>query len=66
MSLRDLVELYAQLAGVNVRVNWGGRPYRLREVMVPATRVPVLPGWQPRVGLHDGIARITHTQHTEA
>jgi len=66
ISLRDLVELYAQVAGVNVRVNWGGRPYREREVMVPATCVPVLPGWQPRVVLHEGIARITHTQHTEA
>jgi len=34
--------------------------------MVPATLIPVLPGWQPRVELDDGIARITHTQHMEA
>lgn len=55
LSLRDLVERWQAVTGRTLDVNWGGRPYRAREVMEPWTG-PVLPDWQPRVRLDEGIA----------
>lgn len=66
ISLRELVSFYSEVTGAEVRVNWGGRPYRQREVMVPATRTPVLPDWEPRVGLREGIVRTAQASQMEA
>jgi nucleoside-diphosphate-sugar epimerase len=57
LPLRDLAALYAQVSGKPLAIDWGGRPYRPREVMVPWTRYQRLPGWQPKVALADGLAR---------
>jgi nucleoside-diphosphate-sugar epimerase len=61
MRLRDLVETYARVTGRNLTIDWGARPYRPREVMVPWSSSP-LPGWQPRVGLEEGIRRIENIE----
>ena len=55
LSLRELVATYARVTGKTLDVTWGGRPYRPREVMVPWTKGALLPGWQPRTRLEDGI-----------
>ena len=47
VRLKDVVGLYHQATGRTVSVAWGGRPYRLREVMEPRSPVSVLPGWIP-------------------
>lgn len=52
--LREVVELYRRLNGGLPRVAWGARSYRPQEVMVPVPGPP-LPGWQPRIGLEDGL-----------
>jgi nucleoside-diphosphate-sugar epimerase len=60
VSLRQLVAAYARVSGVDLPVNWGARPYRRREVMIPwSTGVP-LPGWAPRVPLEVGIERMVN------
>jgi nucleoside-diphosphate-sugar epimerase len=58
MSLREFVTMVSAVAGRPINVNWGGRPYRSREVMVPWTDYPRLPGWTPQVALSDGIRRV--------
>ncbi len=58
LSLRDLVELYGRVVGKNLPIHWGGRPYRPREVMVPWNSGDPLPGWQPLIGLEEGIGRM--------
>lgn len=45
--LKELVELYAKKSGLHIPVNWGARPYRYREVMVPWSKYETLPGWSP-------------------
>ena len=55
LSLKKLVELYAAINGQALYVNWGARPYRHREVMVPWNRGIRLLGWYPSVGLTEGI-----------
>lgn len=56
VRLKDVVELYREVTGHTVSVVWGGRPYRVREVMEPRSPVPVLPGWTPSRSLAAWLA----------
>ena len=59
VRVKDVVELYRQATGRTVSVAWGGRPYRVREVMEPRSPVPVLPGWAPSRSLAEWLAEST-------
>lgn len=58
VKLRELVELYARVTGKDLPIEWGGRPYRHREVMVPWNKGVPIPGWEPKIGVEEGIRRI--------
>jgi len=58
VSLRELVAIFQRETKSILPVQWGGRPYRQREVMVPWDRGEPLPGWQPRVLLAEGIKKL--------
>lgn len=58
LPLKELVELYAELTGKDVPVNWGARPYRIREVMSPWQPSELLPEWQTTVTLQSGIRQL--------
>jgi len=58
VSLRELVAVFQQETKSILPVQWGGRPYRQREVMVPWDRGEPLPGWRPRVPLAEGIKKL--------
>ena len=51
LPLKELVQLYAEMAKQTVRVNWGARPYRKREIMVPWNRGKRIAGWAPKIEL---------------
>lgn len=55
LTLRQLVARYAEVTGYHLNVAWGARPYRAREVFNPWAGDPILPGWEPRIGLTQGI-----------
>ena len=56
-SVKDLTTIVGDALGRSISLNFGGRPYRSREVMVPAaTDGRVLPGWQPRHRVADYVA----------
>lgn len=55
LTLRELVVLYSEVTGYAVNINWGGLPYRPREVMSPWTDFVTVPGWKQHVVLTDGI-----------
>lgn len=57
LPLRELGALYARVSGRPLAIEWGGRPYREREVMVPWHSYRRVPGWQPKTSLADGLAR---------
>jgi nucleoside-diphosphate-sugar epimerase len=61
MPLRDLVDLYSEVIGSAINVNWGARPYRFREVMKTWTGGSNLEGWQPKYTLADGM-KISQTR----
>ena len=62
IRLRDLVEAYGRALGKTLPIVWGGRPYRPREVMKPWDRGDLLPGWEPGLGLEQGLARLVEEQ----
>ena len=47
LTLRDLAAKYEKENNVHLNIEWGARPYRLREVMEPY-KGNVLPGWKPK------------------
>jgi nucleoside-diphosphate-sugar epimerase len=57
-TLREVAHVYAEAVGKNLNIVWGGLPYRPRETLVPWTHGRKIPGWQPHVGLTEGIRRM--------
>ena len=62
LTLKSVVGTFFRIRGARGPAAWGARPYRQREVMVPWNTRPILPGWQPRVSLEVGIARVTNAK----
>ena len=58
LRLKDLVTTYEQVVGRGLPIEWGGRPYRDREVMATWSTGAALPGWRPKVDLEDGIRQM--------
>lgn len=52
--LKDVVGAWQRVTGARLKINFGGREYRAREVMEP-WRSENLPGWQAEVDLETGI-----------
>ena len=61
VQLRELVKVYEEVTGTVLNIDWGGRPYRAREVMTPWSRGETLPGWSTKISLREGIERITRS-----
>ena len=54
IPLKELAQLFCDVSGRKLNIEWGGRPYRDREVMVPWKGTPV-PGWKAAVNVEEGI-----------
>ena len=57
-TLRQVADAFAAVTGRVPNIEWGGRPYRHREVMAPWRNGVALPGWSAEVGLKDGLRRL--------
>ncbi len=57
LTLRELVGRVERTSGRPMRVSFGARSYRPREVMVPA-ELPLLPHWRPAIALDQGLAEL--------
>ena len=55
LSLKDLVLVFEGVLGAKVRIDWGKREYREREVMFPWTKSAQLPGWKAEITLEEGL-----------
>lgn len=54
IPLKEVADLFMTVSGRKVNIEWGGLPYRSREVMVP-WKGEIVPGWQAMVKLEEGI-----------
>ena len=66
IRLRDLVDIYSKSIGRRVQAQWGARPYRSREVFVPWSNPPRLPGWEPKIALADGLKTLREVEPMRA
>lgn len=58
-SIREVAALMETISGKHCNINWGGRPYRERDIMhavAPISRN--LTSWRAKISLHEGIARM--------
>ena len=58
MPLKQLIERFEQARQVQLKINWGKRPYRNREVMTIWDRYSLLPGWTTQIPLETGLAAL--------
>ncbi len=64
VSLRELVDTFNAVDPANpARVEWGVRPYRVREVFLPWEDAEVMPGWRTSVSLAEGLYRLRVEAH---
>lgn len=54
IPLKELAQIFCEVSGRKLNIEWGGRPYRDREVMVPWKGTPV-PGWEAQIKVEQGI-----------
>jgi len=54
IPLKDLASIFVEVSGRTLNIEWGGLPYRDREVMVP-WRGEIMPGWEAKVSVKEGI-----------
>lgn len=57
ISLREVVKTFEEVVGKKLSIEWGGRPYRQREIMIPWKSFQVLPSWRPKINLAEGIKK---------
>jgi nucleoside-diphosphate-sugar epimerase len=58
IRLKDLVRVFEAVTGSNLQIIWGGRPYNIREAMIPWNIGKSLPNWEPKITLEEGIQRL--------
>jgi len=63
IKLKNLAELYQNISGKMLNIEWGAREYRKREVMNPWCKFELVPGWKPSISLEEGIKLITDKEN---
>jgi nucleoside-diphosphate-sugar epimerase len=57
-SLKELACIFEKLTNKKLNINWGGRPYREREIFIPWNNAKVVPEWRPLVSVFEGIKQL--------
>lgn len=58
-KIRDVASIIEKITGKKCNINWGGRPYRSRDIMhavAPVAHNMELTGWHSEVSIYEGIA----------
>ena len=58
-KIRDVASIIEKITGKKCNINWGGRPYRSRDIMhavAPIAHNMELTGWHSEVSIYEGIA----------
>lgn len=56
-SLRRVIEIFEEITGKQLSINWGGREYRKREVMIPYSEGVMLPDWSAEITIQKGLSQ---------
>lgn len=55
--LKEIVGLYQKILNKKMKLNWGARPYKKREVMKPFSGYAKLPNWQQDITIEIGLTK---------
>jgi nucleoside-diphosphate-sugar epimerase len=58
LTLKEIVVIYEKVSGKKLNIQWGGRPYREREILNPWCLGEKLPGWEQQVFLEQGLGQM--------
>lgn len=58
IKLKEVVAYFEKVLNEKIKVNFGGRPYRKREVMLPCRTLKKMPNWNINIKLEEGIRKI--------
>ena len=58
MYLKDLAKVYEKVTNNTLKIDWGARPYRDREVMLPWNKGIPVPGWKQKISLNDAMEKV--------
>ncbi len=57
IRLKEIVNIYQKVNGCELKINWGKKNYRTREVMEPSVlHYPIVDGWRCKVDIETGIS----------
>ena len=56
-TLKEAISLLEIVMGKEIRVEFGGKPYKTREVMLPCQTYQYLPNWKALINLQEGFGR---------
>ena len=62
LTLKELVNIFEEEIGQKLNVEWGGYPYRKREIMTPWEDSEPLPGWEEKISIREGIKKFLKEQ----
>lgn len=65
MSLKELSKVFEEVINTKLNIKWGGRVYRDREVMIPYNKGKVVPNWQQKYTLKNGIKKVIEHERGE-
>jgi CDP-paratose synthetase len=57
-TLKELAAIFENCINQKLNINWGGRRYNDREVMVPWESGVLIPGWKQKTCIEDGINKL--------
>lgn len=57
LSLKDLAKVFEKVTNTKLDIEWGGREYRSREVMIPYSLGITVPGWKQNYTLEEAIRK---------
>ena len=58
ISLKKIVNLYEHEVDKKLMIEWGKLQYRPRQIMYPWAKGKLLPGWEPKINLQEGIKQL--------
>jgi len=57
VKLKDLASIFEKATDTKLKINWGAREYREREVLSPWSKGKVVPGWKQHFSLEEAIKK---------
>ena len=57
-TLKEVINVFEKVSQKKIKIVWGGKPYRKREVMTLWDNGKILPNWSARINLEEGFEKI--------